>query len=626
MFIEKINSPADLKKIPRDKLPELAGEIREFMIDVISRNGGHLASSLGVVELTVALHYALNTPEDKIIWDVGHQTYAHKILTGRKNNFSTIRKYGGISGFPKRSESPYDTYNVGHSSTSISLAVGEAVGRDRKGENFKVVAVIGDGSLTGGMSFEALNHIGHIGNDVIIILNDNEQSISHNVGAMSSYLTEMISGSLYNRFRKKSREVMSNIPVIGKFLYNFIFRVFSAFKSFIIPGRLFEDMGIRYFGPVDGHNIPKLIEILDRVKNINQGPKIIHVITKKGKGYKYAEDDPCCFHGIGPFDINSGQCTSKSSYESFSSVAGRTLAYLGKKDESIVAVTAAMKEGTGLTEFEKIAPDRLYDVGIAEQHGITFSAALSSTGLKPFICIYSTFLQRAYDQIIHDVAIMNLPVKILIDRAGVVGNDGETHHGLFDISMIRNVPNFIFLAPSNGQELRDMLHFAAAYNEGPVAIRYPRGCIDVEYLDVENPGEYRPGDMNILSNGEDVVLFALGDMVPIAMEAADILLSRDISVTVVNLLSIKPVDFDRVNGLVKSHRAFMTLENGMAEGGLGEYIYSGIKVSQAGKKVEIAGFPDEFIKHGKVDELFEYYGMNAKSVSEKITSFLQNQG
>ncbi len=621
MFIEKINNPSDLKKMSREDLPKLAREVRDQMLEVISKNGGHLASSLGVVELTIALHYVLNTPSDKIIWDVGHQTYAHKILTGRRETFQSIRKYGGISGFPKRCESEYDTYNVGHSSTSISLAVGEAVGRDLNGEKYKVVAVIGDGSLTGGMSFEALNHIGHIGNDVIIILNDNEQSISQNVGAMSTYLTEMISGSFYNRFRKKSMEVMSSIPVIGKYLYKFIFRVLSAFKSFIIPGRLFEDMGIRYFGPVDGHNIPKLIELLNRVKNINQGPKIIHVITRKGKGYEPAECDPCSFHGIGPFDLSTGKCTSKGKFESYSSVAGRTLAAIGAKDSSVVAVTAAMKEGTGLSEFEKVAPRRVFDVGIAEQHAVTFASALASTGHKPFVCIYSTFMQRAYDQLIHDVAIMNLPVKLLIDRAGIVGDDGETHHGLFDISMIRNIPNFIFLVPSNGAELRDMIHFAHGYNDGPIAIRYPRGCIDVENLDVESPLPYVPGEISLETEGEDVVIFSIGDMVQISVDAASLLKERGITATVVNLRSIKPLDFDSVNSLIERHRGFVTIENGMVQGGFGEYICSSVDPGNASKRICCAGFPDEFIRHGKVNELFRDYGLDAQSLAERICDY-----
>ncbi len=623
MIIEKINSPSDLRKVPKEDLPQLAREIREYMLKVISKNGGHLASSLGVVELTIALHHVFNTPKDKIIWDVGHQTYAHKIITGRREDFSSIRTFGGISGFPKRCESDFDCYDVGHSSTSLSLAVGEAAGRDQKGEDYKVVAVIGDGALTGGISFEALNHVGHMGNDVIIILNDNEHSISHNVGAMSRYLTEMISGSLYNRFRKRSREILSAIPIVGKVIDAFIFRVFAAFKGFIIPGRLFEDLGIRYFGPVDGHNMVKLIEILDRVKQINQGPKIIHVLTKKGKGYEHAETDPCRFHGIGPFDLTTGEALPKGKCEAYSSVVGRTLTHIASKDTSVVAITAAMKEGTGLSVFDKSFPNRLFDVGIAEQHGVTFSAALASTGLKPFVCIYSTFLQRAYDQLIHDVANMNLPVKFIIDRAGIVGDDGETHHGLFDISMIRNIPNFIFLAPYTGGELRDMIHFAANYNDGPIAIRFPRGIIPEESLDVGTPEPYEPGEMKVLSRGTHALIFALGDMVPVALEAAEILKEKKISSSVVNLLSIKPIDFDRVNKLIESHEAFIVLENGMLRGGLGEYIYSEVLPELTVRCAGAGGFPHEFIKHGKAGELLSNYGLDAISIAGRLEAVLK---
>ncbi len=623
MLLDKINNPNDLKKLNSEEMKGLAGEIRETMLNAISKNGGHLASSLGVVELTLALHYVFDTPTDKLIWDVGHQTYAHKIITGRRDDFTDIRKYGGISGFPKRNESPYDTYNVGHSSTSISLAVGEAVGRDRNGKDYKVVAVIGDGSLTGGMSFEALNHIGHIGNDVIIILNDNERSISENVGAISMYLTNMISGSLYNRFRKKSMKMVRSIPFVGRSIYDFTYRALASFKNFIIPGQLFENMGIRYFGPVDGHNIPKLVEILDRVKNINQGPKIIHVITKKGKGYIPAECDPCSFHGIGPFDIDSGKCVGKGKFESYSSVAGRTLAEFARKDESVVAITAAMKEGTGLVEFEKVAPDRLYDVGIAEQHALTFSAALASTGLKPFVSIYSTFLQRAYDQLIHDVGIMNLPVKVLIDRAGAVGDDGETHHGLFDVSMIRNIPNYIFLAPSNGEELRDMLYYAWKYDQGPLAIRYPRGCIDVENFDVSSPNDFLPGKIKVLKEGKNLAIFAIGDMVAVAEEAGQILADMGIDAAVVNLQSIKPLDVKGIERVIESAEFFMTVENGMIDGGVGEYLYSQIDQSLAQKRILTGGFPDEFIRHGKVNELFRDYGIDASSLAETAENYMK---
>ncbi len=622
-LLDKINSSTDIKKLSVEQMNQLAEEVRCYMLDVISESGGHLASSLGVVELTIALHHVFNTPADKIIWDVGHQTYSHKILTGRREAFKNIRRYGGISGFPKRNESLYDPYDVGHSSTSISLAVGEAVGRDLAGKKYKVVAVIGDGSLTGGMAFEALNHIGHIGNDVIIILNDNEHSISENVGALSTYLTGMISRSFYNRFRKKSMILIKNIPWLGGYMFNFLFRVFSSFKSFIIPGQLFENMGIRYFGPVDGHNIAKLVEILDRVKVINSGPKIVHVITKKGKGFDPAECDPCSFHGTGPFERCSGERAAKSSGESYSSVAGRTLAAIGKRDEKVVAVTAAMKEGTGLTEFEKVAPSRIFDVGIAEQHAVTFSAALASTGLKPFVPIYSSFLQRAYDQLIHDTAIMKLPVKFLIDRAGLVGDDGETHHGLFDISMIRNIPEFEFYAPSNGEELRDLLYYAWKHTTGPVAIRYPRGSSHTENLNVNKNEEFIPGKIRVLTKGKDAAIFALGDMVQVALEAEAILKQRGCSTAVVNILSINPLDVNGIEKVIKSCQGFITLENGFIAGGVGEYIYSAIDPSLCGKRLFSGGFPARFITHGTVGELFKENHLDAQSLADRIEKGLK---
>jgi 1-deoxy-D-xylulose-5-phosphate synthase len=626
MLLEKINYPSDLKKLSVKEMTELADEIRHFMLDVISERGGHLASSLGVVELTIALHYVFNTPADKIIWDVGHQSYSHKILTGRKEKFNTIRKHGGLSGFPKRNESPYDPYDVGHSSTSISLAVGEATGRDLNGEKYKVVAVIGDGSLTGGLAFEGLNHLGHIGKDVIVILNDNEHSISENVGALSSYMTEMRSGFFYNRFRKKSMHVIKSLPEEGNPLYGFIYRVFSSFKTFIIPGQLFESLGLRYFGPVDGHNINELIKILDRVKNINSGPKIVHVLTTKGRGFIPAESDPCSFHGTGPFDRDTGSKKSGAGAESYSSVAGRTLAAIAKKDSKVVAVTAAMKEGTGLGEFEKAAPGRLFDVGIAEQHAVTFSAAMASTGLKPFVPIYSTFYQRAYDQVIHDTAIMNLPVRFLIDRAGVVGDDGETHHGLFDISMFRAVPNIEFYAPSNGEELRDLLYYAWQKNDGPVAIRYPRGSSGAVNLNVDEYNEFKPGKIKILTKGDDAAIIAVGDMVSIALEAASLLKKQGIDATVVNLLSIKPLDVKGLSKVIERCGCYITVENGFTEGGAGEYIYSLLDPLLCGKRITNPGFSGKFIHHGTSMELFRDYGIDPGSLADKIQKACSGKG
>ncbi len=621
MIIDSIKKISDLRKLNIEQLNELSGEIRDCIIDVVSRNGGHLSSSLGVVELTLALHYVFNTPVDKIIWDVGHQSYAHKIITGRKAEFHTLRKLDGLSGFPKTTESAFDAYNAGHSSTSLSLAVGEAVGRDLKHEHYKVLPVIGDGSLTGGMAFEALNQIGHLKKDMIIILNDNEHSISKNVGALSEHLMRMITGSLYNRLRRRSYAIIRKIPKVGPRLYDFIYKQEARLKGFFIPGSFFEELGIRYFGPVDGHNLSLLIELLNRIKEINNGPKIVHVITKKGKGYEPAEKDPATYHGIGPFDRNLGVIKNDDSI-SYSEIAGKTLAELNRTDKRIIAITAAMKLGTGLFEFEKHAPHRFFDVGIAEQHAVTFAAALASKGFKPFVSIYSTFLQRAVDQLIHDVAIMNLPVRVLVDRAGIVGEDGETHHGLFDIGIIKNIPNIVFLAPSNGTELRDMIYFASHYN-GPIAIRYPRGCESGCSMAFDHYGRFTPGKIKRLSRGKDIAIFAVGDMVATALEIQRLLKEYGIGVSVVNLLSIKPIDVKGIEKILGETDNFITIENGYITGGVGEYILSMIRKDMRRKFLFPAGFPDEFIPQGKVDEIFHQFGLDAHSLAQKILAALK---
>jgi 1-deoxy-D-xylulose-5-phosphate synthase len=622
MLLEKINSVRDLRKLPPDKLETLAAELREYILEVISKNGGHLASSLGVVELTIALHYVFNTPRDRVIWDVGHQTYAHKILTGRRKAFRDIRQFGGIAGFPKSRESDFDAFDTGHSSTSLSLAYGAAIGRDLARKKHKVVAVIGDGSLTGGMAFEAINQLGHSESDLIIILNDNEHSISQNVGAMSKYLTRIISGSVYNRVRRKSMDMVRRIPRVGHLVFNFISRFFESFKKMIIPGQLFEDMGVRYFGPIDGHDIGQLIGILERVKDINYGPKLIHVLTKKGKGYLPAEMNPARFHGIGPFDLATGIQKGNGSL-SYSEIAGRTLAHLAKKDRDIAAITAAMKLGTGLYEFENKSPDRFFDVGIAEQHAVTFAGALTKSGIKPFVSIYSTFLQRAVDQLIHDIGIMNLPIRLLVDRAGIVGQDGETHHGLFDIAILRNIPNFMILAPSSGEELRDMIYFAAGYDRGPVAIRYPRGGVNPEGFSFEKHGRFVPGAVKKLAPGKDVAIFTFGDMVPTALRARELLAGRGIGAAVVNLLTIKPLDVRGIERILKSVRYAATLENGIASGGAGEYLLASVSPALRGKILFCAGFPDRFVPHGTGKELFQEFGLDAESLARRIAGLVK---
>jgi 1-deoxy-D-xylulose-5-phosphate synthase len=620
-LLDSIKSISDFRKLKKEQLSQLAAEIREFIIDVVSNNGGHLSSSLGVVELTLALHFVFNTPRDKIIWDVGHQCYAHKILTGRKDEFQSLRKLDGISGFPKMSESEFDPYNTGHSSTSLSLALGEAMGRDLKRENYKVIAVIGDGSLTGGMAFEALNQIGHMKNDLIIILNDNEHSISKNVGALSEYLMRIITGSIYNRLRRRSYEIIKKIPKFGASLYDLMYKAEASLKGILVPGYIFEELGIRYFGPVDGHNIDLMLEILSRIKKLNTGPKIVHILTRKGKGYEPAERDPAKFHGIGPFDKKTGKIKSSRSL-SCSEIAGKTLAEIAKTDKKVIAITAAMKLGTGLYEFEKKSPNRFFDVGIAEQHAVTFAGALAAKGFKPFISIYSTFLQRAVDQLIHDIAIMNLPIKLLIDRAGIVGDDGETHHGLFDICIIRNVPNFIFLSPSNGIELRDMIYFAYGYNDGPIAIRYSRGGLSEGDLRFNEYNHFQPGKSNILTRGKNLAILSVGDMVATALQLNMLLKKAGISASVVNLLSLKPLDIQTIERSINYTDNFITIENGYISGGIGESILFSINSKLRGKHLFSAGFPDEFIPHGKNSELMKRYGIDASSLYERIVRLL----
>jgi 1-deoxy-D-xylulose-5-phosphate synthase len=618
VLLNNIKKPSDLKSLSIAELDELAAEIRDLIIDVVSVNGGHIASSLGVVELTLALHYVFNTPRDSIIWDVGHQCYAHKIITGRKDKFRNMRKFGGISGFPKMSESVYDAYCSGHSSTSLSLAVGEAVANSITGKKSKVVAVIGDGSIGGGMAFEALNQIGHLKEDVIIILNDNEHSISKNVGALSHYLMKMITDPLYNRMRKRSFESIKKIPRYGRAISAFLYKIEEALKGVVTQGLLFEELGIRYFGPVNGHDTGELIKILSRIKDINSGPKLLHIITKKGKGYSPAEKDPPRFHGIGPFDRKTGESINKGSKLSYSDVAGRTLANIAVNDKKVIAITAAMKLGTGLSEFEKVAPGRFFDVGIAEQHAITFAGALASNGLKPFISIYSTFLQRAVDQLIHDIGIMRMPIKLLIDRAGIVGDDGETHHGLFDISIIKNIPNFVFLAPSNGEELRDMIYFALNYNKGPVAIRYPRGSVSSPDMKFDKFNKFIPGRIKQLTKGKNIALFAAGDMVETTFELDILLKNKGLSCSIINLLSVKPLDINGIERIIKSTDCFITMENGAVSGGIGEYISLNIQSALRNKFLFAAGFPDEFIGHGLKSELFKKHGLDAESLYSRI--------
>ncbi|OGL40756.1 MAG: 1-deoxy-D-xylulose-5-phosphate synthase [Candidatus Schekmanbacteria bacterium GWA2_38_9] len=603
------------------ELDVLASEIRELIIKIISQNGGHLASSLGVVELTIALHYVFNAPDDKIVWDVGHQSYAHKILTGRKDKFSTIRKYKGLSGFPHPEESIYDPFTAGHASTSISVSLGIAEAmRHLKEENY-VIAVVGDGSLTGGLAYEGLNHAGRFKKNFIVVLNDNEMSISPNVGAIAAYLSKVTTGTRYMKFRKEIETLLKSIPKIGTRVAKQVRKLEEAIKSLIVPGIIFEELGFKYVGPIDGHNIHYLIETLKNVKEI-QSPVLIHVITQKGKGYKYAEENPCTFHGVTSFEIESG-CFSKekSTVPSYTQVFGETVLKLAEKDERVVAVTAAMAEGTGLCIFRDKFPERFYDVGIAEQHGITFAAGMASKGLKPIVAIYSTFLQRGFDQIIHDVCIPNLPVIFAIDRAGIVGSDGVTHQGVFDISYLRFMPNMIVMSPKDENELQHMLYTAINMNQ-PVAIRYPRSIgtgvvIEKEFKLIE------VGKAEVIKKGKDVALLAIGNMVYPSLCASEKLEKDGIRTAVVNSRFIKPLDRTTICNIASEVNIVITIEENVLQGGFGSAVLEILTENGLANSVSCRiGIPDEFVEHGSQVELREKFGLDTEGIIKVVRSSL----
>ena len=617
-LIEKIESPSDLKKLDRSQLPTLAKEIRRIIVDVVSKSGGHLASSLGAVELGIALHYVFNTPTDKILWDVGHQAYAHKLITGRRKQFSTLRSYGGLSGFTKRSESPYDAFTTGHSSTSISAGLGISCAKKLKNDNAKVVAVIGDGSLTAGLAYEGLNQAGdtHNDKDVLVILNDNEMSISHNVGALSSLLSRTLSASRLQMMRKSFGEFLKSLPQIGENVYRFAKRSEDSLKTFITPGMLFEAFNLEYFGPIDGHNLDHLIDILSNIKTMDE-PVLLHVITKKGKGYKKAEQNPVYFHGVGSFDVDTGICRkSGSNVPSYTEVFGKALVELAKTNDRIVAITAAMPEGTGLAPFAEAYPNRFFDVGIAEQHGVTFAAGMATEGYKPVVAIYSTFLQRAYDQIIHDVCIENLPVVFAVDRGGIVGEDGPTHHGLFDISFFRSIPNMVVMAPKDENELRRMLATAVNY-DGPTAIRYPRGCGTGVTMD-EKIETLPIGRAEMLSQGDDLLILAVGSRVSESVCAAALLAeNHNIHSTVVNARFIKPLDRELIISQAERTHKIITVEENILQGGFGSAIlelFSDHGIHHV--SVKRLGIDDQFVKHGPQDLLRSNHQVDAKAIVE----------
>ena len=614
-LLDTINNPDDLKKLTIEELPELAEEIRERIVSTISKTGGHLASSLGAVDIAIAVHYVFNAPADKVIWDVGHQAYAHKLLTGRREAFATIRQLGGISGFPKISESIYDAFGTGHSSTSISAAAGTAVARDLKGDDYKVIAIIGDGSLTAGLAFEGLNQAGHLKKDIIVILNDNEMSISQNVGALSSFLSRKITGRLATRIKKEAEGFFLSIPRIGRRLVSLAKRAEDSLIALLTPGMLFEGLGFHYIGPIDGHNLNELINTFRDARELN-GPILIHVLTKKGKGYLPAEEQPVQFHGVGPFEKETGRPVKpERKIASYTEVFGKTILELAEKDERIVAITAAMPEGTGLDKFAERFRDRFFDVGIAEQHALTFAAGLAKEGFIPVVAIYSTFLQRAYDEILHDVCLQNLPVIMAIDRAGIVGADGPTHHGMFDISCLRHIPNMAIMAPKDENELRHMLKTAVKCGR-PAAIRYPRG--EGYDIDISSPTKELPfGKAEILKDGNALLILAIGVTVYPAMDAAKRLEKIGINAAVVNCRFAKPLDEDLIISFVKKTGKVMTVEENALDGGFGSAVLELLeKNGLSGCSVKRIGVPDEFVEHGSQKELRRLYCLDADGIEK----------
>ena len=622
-FLEKINSPADLKIISRKDLPILASELREVIIDVVSKNGGHLAPSLGAVELAIAIHYVFNAPEDKIIWDVGHQAYAHKLLTGRREQFHTLRQYNGICGFTRMSESPFDAFTTGHSSTSISAGLGIACAKRLKNENSKVIAVIGDGSMTAGLAYEGLNQAGDINKNILVILNDNDMSIAHNVGAISSLLSRTFSSKYLQDFKKEVGDFLKSLPKFGDDIYQFAKRSKESFKTFITPGMLFEAFNFEYFGPINGHKLDHLIDILNNIKCLNE-PVLLHVTTIKGKGYPPSEKNPVHFHGIGCFNADTGESINKDcSIPTYTQIFGKALLKMASKDHRIIAVTAAMPEGTGLSEFAHVYPDRFFDVGIAEQHAVTFAAGLATEGFRPVVAIYSTFLQRAYDQILHDVCIEKIPVIFAIDRGGIVGEDGATHNGVFDLTYLRCLPNMVLMSPRDENELCQMLKTAIDHN-GPIAIRYPRGM--AEGVASKNTNTPLPiGKGEVLKKGDDVVIFGIGRSVNEALSAHDMLKKHNISATIVNCRFVKPLDADLIVTLSKKIPRIVTVEENVRQGGFGSAVLECLSENGiTGFRLKCIGIPDTFVEHGPQDFLRSKHGIDASAIFKAVKHLMND--
>lgn len=618
-YLDRINEANDIKKIEPEAYDALASEIRSFIIESVSEHGGHLASNLGVVELTMALHLCMDFPNDKLIWDVGHQAYTHKLLTGRKEDFSGLRTFGGMSGFPKHKESPCDAFDTGHSSTSISAALGYARARDLKGEDRTVVAVIGDGSLTGGMAYEALNNVSHLKSNMIIVLNDNKMSISENVGGLSKHLTALRTRESYMDFKMDVEKKLKQIPHVGDSVARSVKKSKDSIRQLFVKGGFFEDFGIKYIGPIDGHDIKEMVRVLNALKRLNE-PVVMHVVTQKGRGYVPAEQNPSAFHGVGSFDIATGESLASKSL-TYTSVFSKTICRLGKAHPDVVTICAAMPDGTGLTAFKKHFPGRFFDVGIAEQHAVTFAAGLAAGGMHPFVAVYSSFLQRAYDQIIHDVCIQNLPVVFCVDRAGLVGADGETHQGIFDLSYLSMIPNMTVCAPKNKYELYDMLYFAYQYH-GPIAIRYPRGSDYEGFKNMRLPIEY--GKSELMFEGEKIALVAVGSMVQTAVQVREKLLDKGINATVVNARFVCPLDTECLDRLSRDHQWIVTMEENVLKGGFGEVCGDYLLAKHEDVRLIHVGVPDVYVEHGGVDQLKKTLHMDADSIVERICSAMSD--
>lgn len=621
MILETIQTYNDVKKVPMDQMPQLAQEIRDFLIDTLSRTGGHLASNLGAVELTLALHYVFDLPKDKLIWDVGHQAYTHKILSGRKDGFANLRKLGGMSGFPKREESPCDSFDTGHSSTSISAGLGYVMARDLKKENYSVVSIIGDGALTGGMAFEALNNAAELKKNFIIVLNDNDMSISPNVGGLSSYLNNLRTAEAYTDLKVGVTGALSKIPNVGEKMVNTLRKTKNSLKQLMIPGMFFEDMGITYLGPVDGHNVRQMVKVFQDAKRM-EGPVLVHVLTKKGMGYGPAMRHPARFHGTMPFQIDTGIPASKGGKSTYTDIFSTVMRKFGDREPQVVAVTAAMTTGTGLKRFGNMFPERFFDVGIAEEHAVTFAAGLALGGLVPVVAVYSSFLQRAFDQVMMDVCMQNLHVVFAVDRAGLVGSDGETHQGAFDLSYLSMMPNMTVMAPKNKWELSDMMKFAVHHN-GPIALRYPRG---EAYDGLE---EYRApivlGKWEVLQKGKKIALLAVGSMVRTAWKVCEELKEKGISATCINARFVKPLDYELLTELSQDHSLLVTMEENVHNGGFGEQVTAWLKEQKLEADILNISIPDTFVEHGSVEQLHRKLGLDAENILQRIQDWQEEQ-